>query len=153
VATGVSNQDIDAVYLPPMVERIEASRGQQPQKLIADSGYCSTSNIEACEQRGLNAYISISRQQHDQRPRPSRGPAPRDLGARGRMARKFRSVAGQAVYALRKTIVEPVFGQTKGARGLDRFLLRGLRKVSGEWALMTTGHNILKLFRAWVAPA
>ncbi len=57
-------------------------------------------------------------------------------------------VAGQAVYALRKTIVEPVFGQTKGAGRLDRFLLRGLEKVNGEWALMATTHNLLKLFRA-----
>ena len=69
------------------------------------------------------------------------------------MDRKLRSVAGQAVYALRKTIVEPVFGQTSGARRLDRFLLRGLQKVNGEWALMATSHNILKLFRARVAPA
>ena len=153
VAIGVSNQASDAVHLLPMVERIEANTGQRPQKLIADAGYCSTSNIEACEQRGLNAYISTRRQQHGQRPRPSRGPVPRDLDARGRMDRKLRSVAGQAVYALRKTIVEPVFGQTKGARRLDRFLLRGLQKVNGEWALMATSHNILKLFRARVAPA
>lgn len=153
VAIGVSNQASDAVHLLPMVERIEANTGQRPQRLIADAGYCSTGNIEACEQRGLNAYISTHRQQHGERPRPSRGPAPRDLDARGRMDRKLRSRAGQAVYALRKTIVEPVFGQTKGARRLDRFLLRGLQKVNGEWALMATSHNILKLFRAKLVPA
>jgi len=67
------------------------------------------------------------------------------------MERKLRSKAGQAIYALRKTIVEPVFGQIKGARGLDRFRLRGLEKVNGEWALMTTSHNLLKLFRASAA--
>ena len=64
------------------------------------------------------------------------------------MERKLRSKAGQAVYAVRKTVVEPVFGQIKGARGLDRFRLRGLEKVNGEWALMATTHNLLKLFRA-----
>ena len=69
------------------------------------------------------------------------------------MDRKLRSKAGQTVYALRKTIVEPVFGQIKGARGLDRFRLRVLEKVNGEWALMATTHNILKLFRASVATA
>ncbi|MFQ6540391.1 MULTISPECIES: transposase, partial [Aphanothece] len=94
---------------------------------------------------------STSRQQHGQRPRPSRGPAPRDLDARGRMDRKLRSQAGQAIYALRKTIVEPVFGQIKGARRLVRFRLRGMEKVNGEWALMATNHNLLKLFRASVA--
>jgi hypothetical protein len=106
--------------------------------------YCSTFNLKACEQRGLVAYISTSRNQHGQRPRPSLGRAPKDLDARGRVDRKLRSKAGQAIYALcktyalRKTIVEPVFGQTKSSRGLDRFRLRGLEKVNGEWSLMAT---------------
>jgi hypothetical protein len=49
--------------------------------------------------------------------------------------------------AKRKTIVEPVFGQTKEARGLRRFLLRGLTKVNGEWLLWGMTHNINKLWR------
>jgi len=136
VAIGVSNQASDAVHLLPMLERTLANTntGQMPDALIADAGYCSTANLEACEDRGLNAYISTSRQQHGQRSRPSRGRPPADLDARGRMDRKLRSKAGQTVYALRKTIVEPVFGRIKGARGLDRFRLRGLEKVNGEWA-------------------
>jgi transposase len=151
VAVGVSNQAADQHHLLPIVERIEANTGQLPEKLIADAGYCSTSNIEASEQRGLDAYLSTSRQSHGKRPRPSRGPAPRDLDARGRMDRKLRSKAGQAIYALRKIIAEPVFGQIKGARRLDRFLLRGLEKVDGEWTLMAITHNIGKLHRASLA--
>lgn len=151
VAIGVSNQPSDAVHLLPMLERIEANTGQRPTALIADAGYCSSSNLEAWEESGLNAYISTSRQQHGHRPRHSRGRPPRDRDARGRMDRKLRSKAGQGIYAMRKTIVEPVFGQIKGARGLDRFLLRGLDKVNGEWALMATTHNILKLFRTSLA--
>jgi len=153
VAIGVSNQPSDAVHLLPMLERIQANTGELPNALIADAGYCSTANLEACEEIGMNAYISTSRQQHGQRPRPSRGRPPKDLDARGRMERKLRSKAGQAIYALRKTVVEPVFGQIKGARGLDRFRFRGLEKVNGEWALMATTHNILKLFRASLATA
>ena len=151
VAIGVSNQPSDAVHLLPMLERIQANTGELPDSFIADAGYCSTANLKACEDRGLNAYISTSRQQHGKRPRPSRGRVPKDLDARGRMERKLRSKAGQAIYAVRKTVVEPVFGQIKGARGLDRFRLRGLEKVNGEWALMATTHNILKLFRASLA--
>ena len=148
VAIGVSNQPSDAVHLLPMLERIQANTGELPDALIADAGYCSTANLEACEEKGLNAYISTNRQQHGKQPRPSRGRPPKDLDARGLMERKLRSKAGQAVYAVRKTVVEPVFGQIKGARGLDRFRLRGLEKVNGEWALMATTHNLLKLFRA-----
>jgi len=151
VAVGVSNQASDQHHFVPMLERIVANTGQLPERLIADAGYCSTANIEASEERRLDAYVSTSRQEHGKRPRPSRGPAPRDLDARGRMDRKLRSKAGQAIYALRKTIVEPVFGQIKGARGLDRFLLRGLEKVDGEWTLMAITHNIGKLHRAALA--
>lgn len=43
--------------------------------------------------------------------------------------------------------VEPVFGQIKQGRGLRQFLLRGLEKVNGEWSLICTGHNLLKLFK------
>jgi len=151
VAVGVSNQASDQHHFVPMLERIVANTGQLPANMIADAGYCSTSNIEASEQRGLDAYLSTSRQEHGKRPRPARGPAPRDLDARGRMDRKLRSKAGQAIYALRKIIAEPVFGQIKGARGLDRFLLRGLEKVDGEWTLMAITHNIGKLHRAALA--
>jgi len=153
VAIGVSNQTSDAVHLLPMLERIQANTGQLPAELTADAGYCSTANLEACEQRGIDAYISTSRQQHGQRPRSSRGRPAKNLDARGRMDRKLRSKAGQAIYALRKTVVEPVFGQIKGSRGLNRFGLRGLEKVNGEWALMATTHNLLKLFRASMATA
>ena len=65
----------------------------------------------------------------------------------GRMARKLRTKKGREIYAKRKTIPEPVFGQTKEARGLRRFLMRGLEKVNGEWTMWCTTHNILKLFR------
>ena len=72
---------------------------------------------------------------------------PRDADAKTRMARKLRSKQGSAIYAQRKTIVEPVNGQIKEARGLRSFLLRGLEKVDSEWHLIAASHNLLKLFR------
>jgi len=63
------------------------------------------------------------------------------------MNRKLQTKAGAAVYAARKTMVEPVIGQIKEARGFRRFLLRGFQNVQAEWALVCTAHNILKLYR------
>jgi len=63
------------------------------------------------------------------------------------MRRKLQTKVGAAVYAARKGIVEPVFGQIKQVRGVRQFLLRGLEKVRGEWALVCLTHNILKLHR------
>lgn len=143
VAIGVSKQPSDAAHLLPMLKPIQSNTGRLPDAFIADAGYCSNANLKAWEERGLEAYIATSRQQHGQRPRPSRGRAPRDLDAHGRMDRMLRSKAGQAIYRRRETIVETVFGQIMGARGLDRIRLRGLEKVNGEWALMATTHNLL----------
>jgi len=67
--------------------------------------------------------------------------------AQERMAAKVRTPAGKALYARRKVIVEPVFGQIKEARGFRRFLLRGLENIRGEWRLVCLTHNLLKIWR------
>jgi hypothetical protein len=64
------------------------------------------------------------------------------------MAWTLATARGRALYARRKAIVEPAFGQIKHARGFRQFLRRGLRAVSEEWALICTSHNLLKLYRA-----
>ena len=69
------------------------------------------------------------------------------------MRTKRQTEAGRAVYARRKTIPEPVFGQIKQARGFRRFWLRGIRKVQAEWALICLTHNVLKLFRTQACAA
>ena len=63
------------------------------------------------------------------------------------MRRNLQTKRGRKRYALRMATVEPVFGQIKQGRGFREFLLRGLEKVQGEWSLICTGHNLLKLFR------
>ena len=132
VAMGVSNQPPDVEHLVPMLERTIANTSQVPKTLIADAGYWSEDNAKACEDRGVDPHIATGRLPHGQPPPPIHGPIPKDLNSKGRMARKLRKKAGREIYARRKTIVEPVFGQTKESRGLRRFLLRGLEKVNDE---------------------
>jgi hypothetical protein len=69
------------------------------------------------------------------------------------MRAKLQTAAGRAVYALRKGVVEPVFGQIKAARGFRRFSLRGLGKIRGEWRLVCLTHNLLKVWRYRSAPS
>jgi hypothetical protein len=143
----VSNQPPDVEHLDPMLERIAANAGALPDVMTLDAGYWSEDNATLCDDLGIDPYIATGRLRHGQPPPPSRGPVPRNLDAKGKMARKLRSRKGREIYARRKTIAEPVFGQTKKARGLRRFLSRGLQKVNGEWALWSLTHNINKLFR------
>jgi transposase len=147
VAMGVSNQPPDVEHLEPMLERTIANTGACPETFIADAGYWSEDNVSACEKRGADPHISTGREKHGQPPPPICGPIPKGLDAKGKMARKLRKKEGREIYAKRKTIVEPVFGQTKEARGLRRFLLRGLEKVNSEWTIWGMTHNLNKLWR------
>lgn len=143
----------DKQQIEPMVQVIEQQSGQRPDGILADSGYCSEQNLEHLEMadgaaRKIDAYIATGKQKHGEYRQPCpRGPLAKNATRVERMKRKLQTKAGRAVYAARQTIVEPVFGQIKQARGFRQFLLRGLAKVRGEWALVCLTHNILKLYR------
>ena len=149
VAQGVTNQPPDNHHLPPLLEQTQQNTGRRPDAGLADAGYWAPENVEYGEAHGVDLSIS-TRRTHRGRPREA---PPDDDSPRSRMARKLASDQVRALYARRKAIVEPVFGQVKEARGFRRFLLRGLRKVGGEWAMVTATHNLLKLFRHSMKPA
>jgi hypothetical protein len=138
----------DKRQLAPLVEVIQEQAGQKPEEVLADSGYCSEENLKYLRQKRIEGFLATEKLQHGRHRQPCRrGPLPKGASRVERMKRKLETKAGAAVYALRKTIVEPVFGQIKQGRGFRQFLLRGLEKVRGEWALLCMTHNILKLHK------
>jgi transposase len=150
VGHAVTQETNDKRQLLPMVTVIAAQSGLTPTQLLADAGYCSDENLAAIAATPIDAYISTRKQKHGERPGPCpRGPLPKTATRVDRMSRKLHRKVGAAVYAMRKAIVEPVFGQIKQARGFRQFLLRGFEKVQGEWSLVCTTHNILKLYRRY----
>ncbi|OLE79011.1 MAG: transposase [Acidobacteria bacterium 13_1_20CM_2_65_9] len=150
VGQAVTQQTNDKKQLLPMISTIEQQAGATPPQLLADAGYCSDENLTAIAETPIDAYISTRKQKHGERPGPCpRGPLPKTATIVDRMARKLHTKTGAAVYAARKGIVEPVIGQIKQARGFRQFLLRGFEKVQGEWSLVCTTHNILKLYRLY----
>jgi hypothetical protein len=151
VAQHVTPAAPDVQPLPVVVEAIIAALRRNPKQVLADAGYWSEANVALLERKKMAAYIATKRQTHSAPLGPApRGRPPKDLTVRDRMERKLRTVTGRAIYACRKQIVEPVFGQIKHARGFRQFLRRGLRNVGEEWALLCTAHNVLKLFGARV---
>src|SRR5713101_2984274 len=102
------------------------------QAIVAtlDSGYYSEAAVSAMETLGFDPYIATGRQQH-QVPQAEAPEMPSTV--QERMAAKVRTPEGKALYARRKVIAEPVFGQIKEARGFRRFLLRGLENIRGAW--------------------
>jgi transposase len=148
VAQAVTNQPPDVEHLVPMLVQTVANCGAKPDQFLADAGYFSEANICEVMKWGIEPFIPPYRQRRADEPKPVLGRPPANLSFKDSMVRKLATKAGRAVYAFRKTIVEPVFGQIKEARGFRRFLLRGLRKVRGEWALIGLTHNLLKIHRA-----
>ncbi len=150
VATELNNTAVDVQQLVPMVRNTQETLDAMPGKWSADAGYCSAANLEHVRDLeaggGTEFFISTRRMKHGHPvPDSPRGRIPADATPAERMARKLKTKKGREVYARRKAIVEPVFGQIKTRQG-KHVLLRGLQKASGEWKLIAGCHNLLKLF-------
>jgi transposase len=151
VATEVVQAPNDKNQVEPMLEKIEAlpERLGEVEHLLADTGYFSAGNVEACEKAGVEPVIAMGRQPHypplserfEKAPEAPKDPTPVEA-----MAHKLKTPAGRALYALRKQTPEPVFGIIKSALGFRQFSLRGLEKVRGEWSLVTMAWNLKRMF-------
>jgi len=148
VGQTVTKEANDKQQMEPMVGIIKKQSGKKPKELLADSGYCSEQNLEYLEKNKIAGYVATHRQKHGEpREECKHGPLPKGSTRVDRMKRKLQTKAGANIYAARKSIVEPVFGQIKHARGYKQFLMRGIEKVKAEWALVCATHNILKMYR------
>lgn len=136
--------DYDA--LVPLVDQARRHLGRKPRQVSGDSGFASEENLAAMEERRIRAYLSPGRGRHGA---PAGGERRfRKKPRMAAMAATLKRAGRRSPYRLRKHTVEPVFGQIKQPRGFRQFLLRGLDKVRGEWAMICTAHNLLKLAKA-----
>jgi len=154
VGQDVTEEENDLHQLKPMTEKIEKQAGEKPQELLADAGYSSDENLEMGAEKEIELFIpdkkDWKRRREDKEKGVPKGRIPKNLSKKERMARKLRTKRGRKIYKERGKTVEPVFGQIKNQDGqkFRRFRLRSKRKVKGEWSLVCTGHNMLKLFRS-----
>jgi hypothetical protein len=153
LAASITQETNDKKQLIPMLEKVEAQAGQTPEKVSADSGYFSEAALSDDRVSDVDLFVPPGREKKKDAAAnqlPSVCVAPTTQAEL--MREKLKAPDGQEVYAARKHIVEPVFGQIKEARGLRRFSFRGLNKVVAEWDLICLTHNLLKLFRAQQTP-
>jgi transposase len=161
VAAEVTNQANDKQQAVPMaqaaldnlqaagIERPKAADGTPtPLPNTADTGYFSEEAVQKLEAMGVDPHIATGRQKHHEQPTASiEGTPAAAVTIKEKMSHKLRSATGKALYAARKHIVEPVFGMIKSARGIRKFSLRGLERVSAEWQLICLTHNLIKIWR------
>ena len=144
VAQRVTQNVTDNESLDPMVDEVEQRCGAPPGAVLADSGFFSIDNLKRMEQRNIDAYVpdsNMARALNLATRCRTRAQAP----AHRRMRAKLRSPAGQAAYARRKAVVEPVFGVLKQQRGMRQFRTRGWQNVNNEFTLAALAFNITRL--------
>lgn len=144
VAQRVTQNVTDNDSLEPMVDQVQQRCGRSPGSTLADSGFFSIHNLNQMEQRNIDAYLpdsNMARALNLGARCRTRAKAP----AHRRMRAKLRSPAGQAAYARRKAVVEPVFGVLKQQRNIRQFRTRGLNQVGNEFTLATLAYNITRL--------
>jgi transposase len=144
VAQRVGQQANDNASVVPMVELVEQQCGQQPEQLVADSGYFSVDNLEALEARQIDAWLpdsNLAQAMNLGIECKTRAKAP----AHQRMRQKMISGQGRATYSRRKATVEPVFGVLKQQRNMRQFRTRGLDQVGIEFTLATIAYNLTRL--------
>jgi transposase len=153
LAADVTNQANDVRQTVPMADQTRANLDAAGvkdaiQAMLGDAGYYSEPNATALEQRGIDPHLATERLKHHEKVAAApRGRIPKGLSAKQRMARKLRTKKGRAMYAKRKGMIEPIFGQLKQVLGFRQFSMRGLASMRGEWRLLATVHNLLKLWR------
>jgi len=150
VSAHVTQRPNDKQEIEPTLEHLAALPEElgAVTDLIADSGYFSEANVTACEKQGLTPYIAADRKEHNEPlwDRFQEPPAlPDNADAVTRMKHRLKTTAGKAIYALRKTTSEPVFGIIKAVMGFRSFTMRGFEKAQGEWNLACIAWNIKRL--------
>jgi len=156
VAQTVVAEANDRQQLIPMMQQVEQNLGEAPALTMADTGYWNEDVIGQQQAQQRDVLVP-----------PDRGPdkltgqlpANAPLGpAAQQMRQRLGDPAEKKRYQKRSGLVEPIFGMIKEGLRYRRFLLRGLQKVKGEWALICTAFNLRKLHkygapdRSWLTP-
>jgi transposase len=146
VTIGSPDQGLLAPLAAQARAELEAVGADAPETLLADAGYWNARQIAELRRAGIDIVVSPDGQAR-------RRPAQKKHAFAAEMRARLESEEGKALYGRRQQIIEPIFGQTKANRGIDRFLCRGLAACRAEWRLITATHNLLKLWRHGLAAA
>lgn len=144
LAQRLQTNPADFAALVPLIDQAKANLGRRVREISGDSGFATEANLEAMAERRVRAYLAPGRAKHAD----PHAAGDRRFKAKPRMramVATLKRAGRRSRYRLRKQVVEPVFGQIKQARDFRQFLLRGLDNTRGEWALICTAHNLLKL--------
>jgi DDE family transposase len=144
VAAEISIATQDFGHLGPVVSAARAELAgagvqEQPAMVLADAGYWHSEQMDQLAADGIPVLIPPDASKR-------RGERPGWSGGRYAWMRALLATElGGQIYRRRQTMIEPVFGQIKFNRRIDRFQRRGRAAARSEWRLAAATHNLLKL--------
>jgi hypothetical protein len=150
MSTHVTQATNDKQQIEPVLQKLDVLPDAlgTVTDLLADTGYFSANNVDLCTQADIQPLLAVARDHHHlsvyERFAPDT-PTPETDDPLPLMEHRLTTQAGRALYGLRKQTVEPVFGIIKHVMGFRQFSMRGLEKVSGEWALATLAWNVKRM--------
>ena len=152
VAQHMSQSANDMRELKPALDGLKKlpEKVGRPERLLADAGYYSEDNVNACQAAGIEPYIAVGRDKHNPDPMSRFAtPEPPEPGAtvKEQMQYKLKTQEGRKIYAKRKQVIEPIFGVIKSVIGFTKFSVRGLKKVAAEFSLVCSAYNLKKLHK------
>jgi hypothetical protein len=150
LAAEITNAAPDFGQLAPMFEATMRELSEQgvtetPEVVLADAGYWHHPQMQAISERGIEVLVPPDGNMREGKRRGW------EDGVYQQMRDKLTTDRGRELYAQRKITIEPVFGQIKYNRHIDRFMRRGRAAAQSEWRLVTATHNLLKLHTHWIA--
>ena len=144
------SNDVEEVI--PMLKQMASlpKRLGKVSTLLCDAGYFSEANVKACIQAEVEPVIACGREERNQSAlarfaEPEECCPNAENDPVGNMRHRLRTQTGKALYALRKSTVEPVFGIIKSILGLRQFSMRGVQLSATEWGIACTAWNIKRL--------
>jgi len=159
VAAEVTQAANDLEQLPVMLAATNdtltaAGIGARPDTLVADAGYWRIENVNGSIPDAPELFIAVAK--HARRGKPRKDGLPSESKSDvfiAEMKAKLKTDRGGDMMRIRRTTIEPVFGQIKHARGARRFSRRGLDAAQAEWQLLCAAQNLTKLWRFQTRPA
>jgi hypothetical protein len=143
VITGVDviNSGSDRGQLAPMVEQHQERYEKVPDNALVDGGFATKDDIQQVEQGGTTVYAPVQKSKDPQR--DAHTPRPDDPPAVAQWRQRMATDEAKAIYRQRASTAECVNALARN-RGLQRFLVRGLRKVKAVVLWYVLAHNLMR---------
>lgn len=143
VSVAVTQEGCDNNQLVPMIERIETAYGQKPEEMLVDGGFVDRAQIEGAEtihEVKVHAPVKEEAEYREQGKDPF-ARRPHDTEGTARWRLRMGTEEGKAAYRFRSQTAEWVHARARN-RGLQQFVVRGVKKVLSSSLLYGLAHNL-----------